>query len=52
MSTDKPKSPPAPVAAAPLKDLPAQPVDEKEAEGIKGGLAGEPPEPGRLLTTN
>jgi hypothetical protein len=37
MSTDKPQSS-APTPAAPLlKDLPAQPVDEKEAEGIKGG---------------
>ena len=23
----------------PLEDLPAQPVDEKEAKGVKGGLA-------------
>lgn len=36
---DKPKSPPPALAEAKLKDLPAQPVNEKEAEGVKGGLS-------------
>ena len=52
MSADKPKSPPAQATAAPLKDLPAQPVDPKEAEGIKGGLAAAPPDPVRPVTAN
>lgn len=40
MSTDKPKSPPPAPIERSLKDLPAQPVDEKEALGVKGGTAG------------
>ena len=38
MSTEKPKPTPPARPSAMLKDLPAQPVDEKEAEGVKGGL--------------
>ena len=53
MPADKPKSPP-PVKQGPLlKDLPAQPVDEKEAQGVVGGIGlgfvggvdGLPPDP-------
>jgi hypothetical protein len=37
MPTEKPKSPPPARKSVALGDLPAQPVDEKEAEGVKGG---------------
>jgi len=37
MPTEKPKSPPPAQKSVALGDLPAQPVDEKEAEGVKGG---------------
>ncbi len=54
MSAFKRQPPPPPPASPLLKDLPAQPVDEKEAEGIKGGSSGDgdasasprPPAPG------
>lgn len=39
MPTEMPKSPPPAQPGASLNDLPAQPVDEKEAEGVKGGIA-------------
>lgn len=41
MSTEKPKSPPPARKSASIQDLPAQPVDEKEAQGVKGGTPGE-----------
>ncbi|MEO7455006.1 MAG: hypothetical protein ABIY52_02010 [Gemmatimonadaceae bacterium] len=44
MSTEKPKPVPPARPSALLTDLPAQPVDEKEAEGVKGGHA--PPDAG------
>jgi hypothetical protein len=37
MPTEKPKSHPPAQKSVALGDLPAQPVDEKEAEGVKGG---------------
>lgn len=40
MSTGKPKHPTAVPRVKLLADLPAQPVDEKEAEGVKGGISG------------
>ncbi len=40
MSTEKPKSPPA-QSRSPLIDLPAQPVDDSEAKGVKGGSPSE-----------
>lgn len=39
MPPEMPKSPPPAKPGALLKDLPAQPVDEKEAKGVKGGTA-------------
>jgi hypothetical protein len=39
MPPEMPKSTPPAKPGALLKDLPAQPVDEKEAEGVKGGTA-------------
>jgi hypothetical protein len=41
MPTEKPKTPPPVRQSVPLRDLPAQPVDAKEAEGVKGGTPGE-----------
>ena len=43
MRTDTPQSASPPSPGAPLKDLPAQPVNEKEAEGVKGGSTQSPP---------
>lgn len=37
VSGEQPKSPPPAKPPELLKDLPAQPVDEKEAKGVKGG---------------
>ena len=42
MRTDTPQSASPPSSGAPLKDLPAQPVKEKEAEGVKGGSTQNP----------
>ncbi|MEO8335009.1 MAG: hypothetical protein ABI664_08555 [bacterium] len=41
MPTETPKSPPPARQSVTLQDLPAQPVHEKEAEGVKGGTAAD-----------
>jgi hypothetical protein len=50
--TEGPKSQPSAQPGALLKDLPAQPVEEKEAEGVKGGIAAVPPDPCAPLEIN
>ena len=39
MSGEKPKNSSPNPPGAPLLNLPAQPVGEKEAEGVKGGIS-------------
>ena len=39
MSRERPRKPASAKPNRQLKDLPAQPVDEKEAEGVRGGLS-------------